>query len=76
MSQNETKPKSTVSKNELKVIGYDDKAPFGPCFIVTSPMEHILKISDTFAEMFPMLETSPTAQSLFFWDYLYLIKTS
>ena len=54
MSQNETKSKSTVSENELKVIGYDDKDPFGPCFIVTSPMGHILKISDTFAEMFPM----------------------
>jgi formylmethanofuran--tetrahydromethanopterin N-formyltransferase len=54
MSQNYTKLKSTASESELKVIGYDDKDPFGPCFIVTSPVGHILKISDTFAEMFPM----------------------
>jgi len=54
MSPSETESKSTASENELKVTGYDDKDPFGPCFIVTSPMGNILKISDTFAEMFPM----------------------
>ena len=54
MSQNETKSKSTASENDLKVIDYDEKDPFGPCFIVSSPIGHILKISDTFAEMFPM----------------------
>ena len=46
--------KSTASESELKVTGYDDKDPTGPCFIVTSSMGHVLKISDTFAEMFPM----------------------
>ena len=51
MSQNEANSKSTASENELKVTGYDDKDPFGHCFIVASPMGHILKISDTFAEM-------------------------
>lgn len=54
MSQNEMKSKSTASENELKVTGYDDKDPFGPCFIVTSPVGHTLRISDTYAEMFSM----------------------
>ena len=54
MSPNETESKSTANENKLKVTGYDDKDPFGPCFTVTSPMGNILKISDTFAEMFPM----------------------
>jgi formylmethanofuran--tetrahydromethanopterin N-formyltransferase len=54
MSPSETESKSTESESELKVIGYDDKDPFEPCFTVTSPMGNILKISDTFAEMFPM----------------------
>jgi len=51
MSLNETESKSTGNESKLKVTGYDDKDPFGPCFIVTSPMGNILKISDTFAEM-------------------------
>jgi formylmethanofuran--tetrahydromethanopterin N-formyltransferase len=54
MSPTGTESKSTANENELKVIGYDDKDPFGPCFTVTSPMGNILKISDTFAEMFPL----------------------
>jgi len=54
MLLNETESKSTASESKLKVTDYDDKDPFGPCFIVTSPMGNILKISDTFAEMFPM----------------------
>lgn len=41
--------KSTASESELKIIGYDDK---DQSFIVTSPMGHILKISDMFAETF------------------------
>ncbi len=52
MSQTETASKSTES--ELTVTGYDDKDPLGPCFTVTSPMKNALRISDTFAEMFPM----------------------
>jgi len=52
MSPSGTESKSTAGESELKVIGYDDKDPFGPCFIVQSPMGHILKISDTFAEIY------------------------
>jgi len=47
-------PRETESKSvesELKVIGYDEK---DKSFIIESPTGHILKISDTFAEMFPM----------------------
>ena len=54
MSQTGTKSKSTESESNLKVVGYDDKDPLGPAFIVKSPIGHILKISDTFAEMFPL----------------------
>ena len=54
MSQTETESKYTESESRLKVTGYDDKDSFGPCFLVTSPMGNVLKISDTFAEMFPM----------------------
>ncbi len=54
MSQSETESRSTASESKLEVIGYDDKDPLGPAFIIKSPMGHILKISDTFAEMFPM----------------------
>jgi len=54
MLPSETTSKSIASENELEVIGYDDKDPFGSSFIVKSPMGHILKISDTFAEIFSM----------------------
>jgi formylmethanofuran--tetrahydromethanopterin N-formyltransferase len=54
MLHTETESKSTASESKLKATGYDDKDPFGPCFIVASPMGNVLKISDTFAEMFPM----------------------
>lgn len=54
MSRTGTESKSTANESKLEVIGYDDKDPLGPAFIVKSPMGHILKISDTFAEMFPM----------------------
>lgn len=54
MLQSEMESKSTTSENKLEVIGYDDKDTSDTCFIVKSPMEHILKISDTFAEMFSM----------------------
>jgi len=66
MSQSGTGSRSTESESKLEVVEYDDKDPLGPAFVVKSPMGNILKISDTFAEMFLMLETSPTAQSLFF----------
>jgi len=51
MPPSEMESKSTASGSELKVTGYDEK---DKSFIVTSPMGHTLKISDTFAEMFPM----------------------
>jgi formylmethanofuran--tetrahydromethanopterin N-formyltransferase len=51
MLQSETESKSTESESKLEVVGYDDKEK---CFVVKSPMGHILQISDTFAEMFPM----------------------
>jgi formylmethanofuran--tetrahydromethanopterin N-formyltransferase len=54
MSQSETESKSTEIESKLEVVGYDEKDPSGPAFTVKSPMGHILKISDTFAEMFPM----------------------
>ncbi|MEM2385849.1 MAG: formylmethanofuran--tetrahydromethanopterin N-formyltransferase [Candidatus Bathyarchaeia archaeon] len=38
----------------LKVVGYDDKDKFGPCFIVKAPKGHTVKVADTFAEMFPL----------------------
>jgi formylmethanofuran--tetrahydromethanopterin N-formyltransferase len=45
MLQSETRP---------EVVGYDEKDKFGPCFLVKSPMGHTVKVSDTFAEMFPL----------------------
>ena len=49
-----TASKSTENESKLEVVGYDDKDPMGPSFVVKSPMGNILKISDTFAEMFSM----------------------
>ena len=49
-----TASKSTENESKLEVVGYDDKDPMGPAFVVKSPMGNILKISDTFAEMFSM----------------------
>ncbi len=54
MSRTETELRSATNESKLEVIDYDDKDPLGPAFIIKSPMGHILKISDTFAEMFPM----------------------
>lgn len=45
---------SGMAPSKLEVIGYDDKDPLGPAFTIKSPMGHTLKISDTFAEMFPL----------------------
>jgi hypothetical protein len=42
------------SEAKLEIVGYDEKDKFGPCFIVKSPKGHTVKVSDTFAEMFPM----------------------
>ena len=54
MLQNETESRSDARGTKLQVVGYDDKDPLGPAFIVKSTMGKILKISDTFAEMFSM----------------------
>jgi len=54
MSRIETESRFTANENRLEIIGYDDKDPLGPAFIVKSPTGHTLKISDTFAEMFSM----------------------
>jgi len=42
------------SEAKLEIAEYDEKDKFGPCFIVKSPRGHAVKVSDTFAEMFPM----------------------
>jgi hypothetical protein len=52
MSQNETASKNGANESELEVVGYDEKDPTGPCFLVQSPMGNIVKISDTFAEKY------------------------
>ena len=52
MSLSEMDAKSTATESKLEVTGYDEK---DKAFIVKSwPMGHVLKVSDTFAEMFPM----------------------
>lgn len=38
----------------FKVLSYDEKDRFGPCFIVRTPSGQTVKIADTFAEMFPL----------------------
>ncbi|TLM99923.1 formylmethanofuran--tetrahydromethanopterin N-formyltransferase, partial [bacterium] len=51
MSLTETEPKSPLNESRLEVVSYDEK---DKSFVVkSSPMRHILNISDTFAEMFP-----------------------
>lgn len=42
------------SETKLEIIGYDEKDKFGPCFTVKSQRGHTVKVSDTFAEMFPL----------------------
>lgn len=54
MPQSETGSRYTASGSRLEVIGYDDKDRTGPAFVVKSPAGNTLRISDTFAEMFPM----------------------
>jgi len=61
MSRTGTESRFTANENRLEIIGYDDKDPLGPAFIVKSPMGHTLKISDTFAEMLSMKEISPAS---------------
>lgn len=42
------------SETKLEVIGYDEKDKLGPCFLVKSPQGNIVKVADTFAEMFSL----------------------
>ena len=51
MLLNTTESRSQASESRLEVLGYDDK---DKAFIAKSPTGNTLKISDTFAEMFPM----------------------
>jgi len=73
MSPSEMESKSTASENELKVTGYDDK---DQSFIVTSPMGHILKISDTFAEKYTLMVMSPANSSFFIHENVELPQRS
>jgi len=54
MSQSGMEIKTMESETQVKVVGYDEKDKFGPCFLVKSPMGHAVKVADTFAEMFPL----------------------
>lgn len=51
MLLNTTESRSKANESRLEVLGYDDK---DKAFIAKSPKGNTLKISDTFAEMFPM----------------------
>lgn len=42
------------TEDSFKVIDYDEKDKFGPCFIVKSPSGQTVKVADSFAEMFPL----------------------
>ncbi|MEM3788458.1 MAG: formylmethanofuran--tetrahydromethanopterin N-formyltransferase [Candidatus Bathyarchaeia archaeon] len=42
------------SETKLEIAGYDEKDKFGPCLIIKSQRGHTVKVSDTFAEMFPL----------------------
>ena len=62
MSQKETEPKSIGSENKLEVIRKE-----GEDFVVRHLQTgNILKISDTFAEVLPVVEISPANSFLFF----------
>ena len=55
MSPKETKSKSTENESRLEVVGKE-----GNDLIVKVPnRETFVKIEDTFAEMFPIVEISP-----------------
>jgi formylmethanofuran--tetrahydromethanopterin N-formyltransferase len=54
MSLSGMKIKTMESETKVKLVGYDEKDRFGPCLVVKSPMGHIVKVADTFAEMFPL----------------------
>jgi formylmethanofuran--tetrahydromethanopterin N-formyltransferase len=51
MPPSDTGSQSIATQDKLKVMDYDGK---DKSFIVTSPTGHTLRVSDTFAEIFPM----------------------
>jgi len=57
MSPNKTKSKSSESENELELVKKDKET--GDLVVKHRQRGNICAIEDTFAEMFPMLETSP-----------------
>ena len=63
MSPKETESKSTEKESSLEFIKKDDNGNF---IVKDRKSGNICTIEDTFAEMFPMLTTSPTAHPLFF----------
>ena len=62
MSPTETKSKSTEKESSLEVIKKDDNGDF-----IVKDLEsgNICTIEDTYAEMFPLLVTSPAKFPLF-----------
>ena len=54
MGQTGTESKFTGNEGKLEVVGYDEKDPTGASFVVKSSSSHMVRVSDTFAEMFSM----------------------
>lgn len=44
----------TEKQEAFKVISYDEKDKFGPCYIIENKNGQKVKVADTFAEMFPL----------------------
>ena len=63
MSPSETESKSIENANDLELVGKDKEGNF---LVKHRQTRNSCTIVDTFAEMFPTLEISPTAQPLFF----------
>lgn len=54
MPQNTITQRPKLDVMKIRIIAYENKDSFGPFFIAESSKGHVLRISDTFAEMFPM----------------------
>ena len=63
MSPSEMELKSIEKESSLEALRKDENGDF---IVKDRESGNICTIEDTFAEMFPMLATSPTAQPLFF----------
>lgn len=68
MSRKEAESKFTGSESRLEVVGRDDNGDF---IVKHHPPGNISRICDTFAEMFPIVETSPANSTPFFYDFIY-----